>query len=341
MKKNLSLLVIAASLIIACKKNNTTNQPTPASNTIVSTISGSFNFPQGIAIDATGNLYVGCYNAIVAKITPAGVVSTFAGSGKSGNVNGIGTAASFFSPSGLAIDAAGNLYLADDGIELIRKITPTGVVSTFAGSGISGSANGISTVASFNDPHGIVVDAAGNVYVTELVNQLIRKITPAGVVSTFAGSGIAGNVNGTGTAASFNQPYGLALDAIGNVFVADALNNIIRKITPAGVVSTFAGSGIAGNANGTSITASFYLPQGLVFDSAGNLYVADSGNNLIRKITPAGVVSTFAGSGTVGTTNGISTTASFDTPQGLVFDAAGNLYVLDSGNGLVRKIVVQ
>ena len=271
----------------------------------------------------------------------AQVVSTFVGAGTPGKPKGTGTPASFNGTVGLSIDASGNIYVADRENHLIRKITPAGVVSTFAGSGSSGSANGTGTSASFSKPHDIAIDQSGNVYVADYDNHLIRKITSAGVVSTFAGSGSAGSANGTGTSASFNDPSGIAIGPNGNIYVTDKGNNLIRKITSAGVVSTFAGSGSAGSANGTGTSASFNNPRDIDFDASGNIYVCDKTNHLIRKITSAGVVSTYAGSGSSGSTNGTGTSASFNTPAGLVFDADDNLYISDYHNFLIRKILPQ
>ncbi len=304
--------------------------------------SASFNGTVGLSVDASGNIYVADReNHLIRKITPAGVVSTFAGSGSSGSANGTGTSASFSKPHDIAIDQSGNVYVADYDNHLIRKITSAGVVSTFAGSGSAGSANGTGTSASFNDPSGIAIGPNGNIYVTDKGNNLIRKITSAGVVSTFAGSGSAGSANGTGTSASFRTPYNLNCDLSGNVYVADHDNHLIRKITSAGVVSTFAGSGSAGSANGTGTSASFNNPRDIDFDASGNIYVCDKTNHLIRKITSAGVVSTYAGSGSSGSTNGTGTSASFNTPAGLVFDGDDNLYISDYTNFLIRKIMPQ
>ena len=304
--------------------------------------SASFNGPVGLSVDASGNIYVADReNHLIRKITPAGVVSTFAGSGSAGSANGTGTSASFRKPHDIAIDQSGNVYVADHDNHLIRKITSAGVVSTFAGSGSSGSANGTGTSASFNGPSGIAIGPNGNIYVTDKGNHLIRKITSAGVVSTFAGSGSAGSANGTGTSASFRTPYNLNCDLSGNVYVADHDNHLIRKITSAGVVSTFAGSGSAGSANGTGTSASFNNPRDIDFDASGNIYVCDKTNQLIRKITSAGVVSTYAGSGSTGSTNATGTSASFNTPAGLVFDADDNLYISDYYNFLIRKIMPQ
>ncbi|MCD0489495.1 YDG domain-containing protein [Pedobacter sp. MC2016-14] len=299
----------------------------------------SFYYPFGVATDASGNVYVAdTYNHLIRKISPAGVVSTLAGNVSGGSADGTGTAASFNYPSGVATDASGNVYVADQNNNLIRKISPAGVVSRLAGNSL-GSANGTGTAASFNYPFGVATDAAGNVYVGDYANNLVRKISPAGVVSTLAGSGSYGSANGTGTATSFYYPKGVATDASGNVYVADQVNNLIRKISPAGVVSTLAGSGSIGRANGPGTAARFYYPYGVATDAAGNVYVADTYNNLIRKISPTGVVSTLAGSSSQGSANGTGTAASFTYPIGVATDAAGNVYVADYGNNLVRKIV--
>ena len=202
------------------------------------------------------------------------------------------------------MDSAGNVYVADYGNSKIRKITPAGVVAAFAGSGAQGDADGTASAASFNYPESVAVDSAGNVYVADYGNDEIRKITRAGVVTTFAGSGAPGDADGTGSAASFNGPEGIAVDSAGNVYVADYGNNKIRKITPAGVVTTLAGSGAQGDAGGTGSAASFDGPEGVAVDSADNVYVGDEFNNDIRKITSAGVVTTFAGSGAQGGADG-------------------------------------
>ncbi|MDR2208258.1 MAG: SMP-30/gluconolactonase/LRE family protein, partial [Azoarcus sp.] len=219
------------------------------------------------------------------------LVSTFAG-GENYFADGIGSAARFNSPSDITIGAAGNLYVADTKNDRIRKITPTGEVSTLAG-GEEGFADGIGSDAKFDSPSGIAIDAAGNLYVVDTGNDRIRKITPAGEVSTLAGSE-EGFADGVGSDARFYGPASIASDAAGNLYVAGSGNNRIRKITPAGEVSTFAG-GKEGFADGIGSTAKFSYPSGIASDAAGNLYVADIGNERIRKITPAGEVSTFAG----------------------------------------------
>ena len=237
----------------------------------------------------------GAYNSVpLGKIAGFGcsvypsdcvVVSTLAGTGTHGYVNGTGSSASFYSPYGVAVDSSGNVFVADMNNHTIRKITSAGVVTTFAGTGTSGFVNGTGTAASFFAPSGVAVDSSGNVFVADSANSAIRKITPAGVVSTFAG-GTFGFVNGTGTAASFYQPYGVAVDSSGNVFVAERQNNAIRKITPAGVVSKLAGNTSSGISNGTGTAANFSYPYGVAVDSSGNVFVADTYNHAIRKITP-------------------------------------------------------
>ena len=323
------------------------------STSIVSTIAGSgisgiiegtsiearFNYPSGIAVDASGTLYVADQrNNKIRKITSSGVVSTLAGTGNIGSIDGIGTTAGFFYPMGIAVDASGTLYVADQRNNKIRKITSSGVVTTLAGIGSSGSANGIGTIASFNYPSGIAVDTSGTVYVADQRNYKIRKITSSGVVSTLAGSGNIGSIDGIGTEASFYNPTGIAVDVSGTIYVADQNNSIIRKITPSGFVTTFAGNGYTGSNDSTGTAASFFYPTGIAVDNSGNVYVADQRNNKIRKITSTGVVTTFAGNGTSGSTDGFGITASFNYPTGITIDANKNLYVADQRGNKIRKI---
>ncbi|VTU33919.1 NHL repeat-containing protein [Variovorax sp. PBL-E5] len=299
----------------------------------------SFNAPVGVAVDAAGKVYVGdTQNNNIREIAPGGAVTTLAGSTSAAFADGTGRAASFNAPQGVAVDDAGMVYVADYANHAIRKITPDGVVSTLAGSGAAGSFDGAGRAASFYFPAGVAVDAQRNVYVADTGNHLIRKITPDGAVSTFAGSGALGGDDGAGRAASFRDPYGVAVDAAGNVYVADYSNNRIRKITPDGVVSTLAGSGAPGSDDGAGGTASFRHPYGVAVGLGGNVYVADYGNNRIRRITPAGVVSTLAGDPNGGFADGIDGAASFDAPTGVAVDASGNLYVADSANNAIRKI---
>ena len=301
----------------------------------------SFGTAYGTATDAQGNVYVADeVNQLIRKITPAGVTTTLAGSGKAGYTDGTGTAASFNFPTGVATDAQGNVYIADYSNHVIRKITPAGVVTTLAGSGTPGTTNGTGTAASFTGPNGVATDSLGNVYVTDQTASQVREISPAGVVTTLAGASVSGSANGIGASAGFNGPTGIATDAQANVYVADANNNEIRKITQAGVVSTYAGSTTSGATNGTASSARFNYPTGVAADSQGNLYVADANNNAIRKISTSGIVSTIAGSGTAGSASGIGAAASFNLPKGIAADGQGNVYVAGSGDYLVRKITI-
>ena len=280
--------------------------------------------------------------AVVLTVNPALVITTLAGrAGTSGSNDGNGSAAEFFLPEGLAVDRRGNLYVADTANHLIRKITPAGLVSTLSGRvGTIGSADGTGSTAQFGFPRGLAIDSASNIYVADSGNRTIRKITPAGVVTTLAGvAGYRGDIDGIGSAARFDFPVGLATDSVSNVYVVDSGDSMIRKITPAGVVTTLAGSaGNRGNTDGTGSAAQFYNPQGLSVDNAGNVYVADTGNSTIRKITPAGVVTTLAGSASnSGSVDGTGSAAQFYGPQGTAVDSAGNVYVTD-GNSTIRKV---
>ena len=249
-----------------------------------------FSNPYGVAVDASGNVYVADYNNNrIRKVTRLGVVTTLAGSTQ-GNLDGPGAGAQFNNPAGVAVDASGNVYVADMLNSRIRKVTSDGVVTTLAGS-TDGFANGTGTGAKFYYPTGVAVDASGNVYVADIGNARIRKVTALGVVTTFAGSSY-GYLDGTGTAAQFAGPSGVAVDASGNVYVGDQYNRRVRKVTAEGVVTTLAGSGAYGSANGTGVEASFNGLFGVAVDASGNVYVADAGNALIRQVTAAGVVTT-------------------------------------------------
>ena len=239
-------------------------------------------YPAGLAIDGGGMLYV-ADAATIRRVTPGGAVTTIAGGPVQGSQDGTGSGAQFKFPTGLAVDSSGIIYVADTDNHTIRKITAGGVVTTFAGAaGASGSADGTGTAARFNSPRGLAVDSTGLLYVADQGNRTIRTITPAGVVTTLAGSALTGGlVDGTGSAARFLSPYGVAIDRSGNIDIADY--RAVRRLTPAGVVTTLAGSnGPGGAANGAGDAASFTFLGGIAVDAVGTIYAADGGNNTIR-----------------------------------------------------------
>ncbi|UTJ06117.1 Ig-like domain-containing protein [Arcobacter roscoffensis] len=304
-----------------------------------SAITASFSFPYGVAVDSNGNVYVSdSSNHKIRKITSDGNVTTLAGSGNAAFADGLGEAASFNYPNQLAVDSSGNVYVSDNFNHKIRKISPDGNVTTLAGSGYGFFRDGVGANASFQNPDGIAVDSSGNVYVADYSNNRIRKISPDGTVTTLAGNGYATFADGLGTNASFKSPSGVAVDSSGNVYVADTLNHRIRKIDTNGNVTTLAGSGDAAFADGVGATASFNKPSGVAVDSSGNVYVADFGNDKIRKITSDGNVTTLAGSGLGGSTDGNATVASFKNPYSVAVDSSGNTYVADILNNRIRKI---
>ncbi len=301
-----------------------------------------FMYPAAVAVDGAGAVYVAvAANHTIQAITRDGVVGTLAGqSGIAGDKDGVGGEARFNSPSGLAVDSGGNVYVADTLNSAIRKITPGGRVTTLAGRlGVEGSKDGLSTNSNFNRPGGLALDSTGNIYVADTFNETIRKISPAGMVSTLAGSaGLRGGADAGGSEARFNWPGGVAVDGNSNVYVADSYNNTIRKITPDGAVVTLAGRGStnSGGADGIGTNASFSHPLGVAVDGAGNVYVADTLNSTIRKISPAATVSTIAGA-VQHNGNADGTNAFFNQPAGLVVDNAGNIFIADTGNATIRQ----
>ncbi len=305
-----------------------------------------------LARDATGNLYATDQGCVIHKISPAGLLTTLAGSSTCGAADGKGTSASFDSMLAITVDAGGSVYVG--GGATVRKITPDGTVTTLAGiSRTYGASDGDARSARFGGISGIAVDAGGAIYVADggsningIVGSRIRKLTQAGIVSTLAGGSAYGAVDGPGTVATFSSMNGLTIDRQGNLFVADEGNHTIRKITPAGMVSTLAGTAsqlAPAAADGAGAAARFHLPYGLAADSAGNVYVSDSDPGLeinsVRKITPAAEVTTITGDGAgAGTTDGPSSAARFARPEAIALHSDGTLFVADTGNQLIRKI---
>jgi len=279
------------------------------------------------------------YGSVVKFTTSASLtaittqVITFAGNGTAGYADASGLSAQFNNPEGITIGNNGNLYVSDSYNGIIREVTPAGAVSTVAGTTTIGYTDGAAATAQFYAPHGSAFDAQGNLYVADFGNNVIRKITPAGIVSTYAGNGTAGYRNGAATSANltgtsdtlavFNNPQAVAVDANGNVYVADRGNNVIRKILTTGRVVTLAGHRTAGYVDATGASAAFDNPSGLVVDGQGNVFVSDQANSAIRKITTAGAVSTIAGGNTQATL--------LNFPSAIAIDKTGNLFIVDEG----------
>ena len=290
------------------------------------------------------------------RASDAQVVTSLAGSGAASFGDGSGTSASFLLPSGLAINVNGNsgngvfvplgtIYVADSRNNRIRTVTPGGIVSSLAGSGVQGFADGTGVAAMFSVPSDVAIDSSGNIFVADSNNHCLRKVTPIGVVTTLAGDGVARFVEGTGTGASFHFPFSVAVDSSDAVYVADQDNNRIRKVAPGGAVTTLAGSGAQGYADGIGLGAVFNGPWGVATDASNNVYVSDTFNGCIRRVTPSGLVSTLAGNPAVANATGLpvladgaGTNARFGLVAGLIVDTGGNIYVADAYFESIRKV---
>lgn len=346
----------------------TTTSITTASSGIISTYAGDgtkgysgdggaatsaeLAYPVGAAMDAAGNLYiVDLTNNRIRKVTPAGVISTYAGDGTAGfsGDGGPATSAQLNGPLGIGLDTAGNLYIGDSYNQRVRRVTPEGVISTFAGTGTQGyNGDGIgATSAELYYPAGITADSNGNIFISDFFNNRIREVNTSGIISTVAGDGTNGfsGDGGPATAAELYYPNGVALDSAGNLYISDYYNNRVRMVTTAGIISTFAGTGVGGyNGDGIAATsAELWAPNGLAIDSAGNVYIGDYANNRTRKVDTAGIISTVAGDGIAGFSGdgGLATGAELTNPQGLAIDPYGSLYIADSNNNRIRKVQYQ
>ena len=318
----------------------------------VSTIAGSsfgfadgkgsgakFAYPHTVILDGAGNIIVAdSGNNRIRKVTPEGIVTTIAGGDASGYTDGINTIARFSFPTGVAMDTDGGIIVADYANDKIRKINQAGTVSTISG-GRTGYADGSAQFAQFSFPTGVVVDADGNIIIVDRANHAIRKIQN-GVVSTLAGGDGGGFADAVTSFAKFLYPTAVSIDADKNLIVVDWNNHRIRKINSFGKVTTIAGSGQIGRTDGTALSAMFDYPAGLVIDKAGNMIIADEMNHLIRKISTAGIVTTLGGS-TEGSTDGDISSAKFARPTGVVIDASGNIIIADSHSHRIRKIEVE
>jgi sugar lactone lactonase YvrE len=313
-------------------------------------ISAQLKGPRGIAVDLAGNLFIAdTYNGRIRKVTSDGVITTVAGIGTSSGSSGDGgpaTSAQIGQPSGTAVDSAGNLFITDS--DRIRKVTIDKIIHTVAGNGSSGSSGdgGPATSARLYGPYGIAVDSAGNLFIADTYNNRIRKVTTGGIISTVAGNGSSGfsGDGGPATSAQLNIPWNVAVDSAGNLFIADRDNHRIRKVTPDGIIRTAAGIGTAGFSGdgGPASSAQLDSPLGAAADSAGNLFIADTFNSCIRKVTPDGIISTVAGNGSSGFSGdgGPATSANLSWPSGIAVDSAGNLLIVDTNNHRIRKVTL-
>jgi sugar lactone lactonase YvrE len=301
--------------------------------------------PVALAVGDDGSLYIAdAGNARVRVVSPAGMITTFAG-GEAQNADGGVVSRASIAPEALALDAAGNLYVGDSGSNRIRRVARNGVITTVAGNGTFGSSgdHGIATAAKIGTVTGIAVDRKGNLYLSDATSDRIRKVSSKGIITTVGGNGKFG-YSGDGRPAlkaTLNSPAGLAVDRVGNLYLADSSNHRVRKISAAGTITTVAGTGRAGYSGdgGLAVKAELFDPQGIAVDSAGNVYIADSGNNRIRKVTSAGIITSIAGNGRFGYSgDGGAPLEAQLGPFGLAVDAAGNIYVADPNNNAIRLL---
>ena len=306
-----------------------------------------FESPTGVATDHFGNTYISTSYNCVFRLDPQGYLSRVAGNCRLGFSGDGGTAinAQLNSPQGLAVDSAGNLYIADQGNNRIRQVTPSGVISTVAGTGTAGyNGDNISaTAAQLNSPQGVTVDRNGALYIADTVNYRIRRVVLNGTITTVAGTGVSasGGDNGPATSAALSYPTSLAFDSNGQLYVSDRGSYRVRLINTAGTILRFAGSGPSGSLgdSGPAISATLSNPEGLAIDAAGNVYIAEQGSGRVRKVDVAGIISTYAGGGMFGSggDGGPATSAQLQFPASVSADYSGNLFIADHA-GLVRKV---
>ena len=310
--------------------------------------------PSGVAVDAKGNVYIADYgNHRVRRVSRGGTITTVAGTGQVLSVGdgGPATSAGLYGPRGVAVDGRGNLYIADPQANTVRKVSPGGTITTFAGGmldkvGFSGDGGPV-TSAKVNGPWGVAVDGKGNVYIADTLNFRVRKVSPSGTITTIAGTGKSGfsGDGGPATSAQLASPHGVAVDKKGNLYIADFVNNRVRKVSPSGRITTIAGTGKSGYSGdgGPATSAQLFFPVGVAVDRRGNVYIADSSSR-VRMVNSRGTITTVAGNGTSGGTpsslgdGGPATSARAWGVLGVAVDAQGNLYIADTGNARVRKV---
>lgn len=344
------------------------NCPANAQSGIIATVAGNGNFnfsgdggparsaslsyPNGVAVDTAGNLFIAdSNNNMIRRVSISGVITTVAGNeiaGYSGD-GGPATAASLNFPTDVTVDASGNLYIADLGNSRIRKVSATGVIATVAGNGTSGFSGdgGQAISAAFGQISSITVDSSDNLFVADAPNRRVRKVSTSGIITTVAGNGTSGfsGDNGSATSASLSYPTGVTVDTAGNLFVADAGNLRIRKVSASGIITTVAGDGSYGFSGdgGPATSASLNYPDGVAVDASGNLFIADTDNSRIRKVSANGIITTVAGNGisAFAGDGGPATSASLSYPNGVAVDGSGDLFIADSENSRIREVLPQ
>jgi gliding motility-associated-like protein len=360
----MKLNLISLSFLLVCAGSTATHSQT------ISTVAGvvgsagylgdygkatdaKFNNPRAVATDNSGNLYIAdMRNHVIRKVNSTGIISTVAGNGTSGTTtaNTPAISAPLNQPTGMAIDNEGNIYIADYNASTVKKVNAQGIMTTFAGNGTEGFGGdgGQAAAAKLYKPVAIAMDNAGNMFISDASNKVIRKVNKNGIITTYAGTpgraGYSGD-GGPATAAKLTQPAGIAVDNAGNLYIADPSCSVIRKVTPQGIISTFAGNGNPGYSGdgGPATKAEFQIgsPQGVAVDNAGNVYASDYQNHVVRKISTSGIITTIAGTGAPDYTGdgGPAISASIWYPIGIATDNAGNIYITDSYNNTIRKIV--
>jgi sugar lactone lactonase YvrE len=345
-----SFLVLALPFALRAQNITTIagNGATAYTAGVPATSTGLYD-PPGVAVDSSGNIYVADQmNNAIRKITTSGITSTIAGTGVSGysGDGGPATLAKLNQPTNVTVDRSGNLYISDEFNNVVRKINYLGIISTIAGNttpAYSGDGSPATNAALWY-PYRTVLDASGNVYIADQNNHVVRKVTTAtGIITTIAGNGTAGlAVSGPATATELQAPEGLAIDASGNLYIADANNHNVYKVNTAGMISTFAGVNTRGYTGdgGPATDAKFSYPSQVLFDRAGNLYISDFFDQVVRRVSTAGTITTIAGNGTGGFMGDGSpaTAAELNGPDGMAFDLSGNLIIADVNNNRLRKL---
>jgi sugar lactone lactonase YvrE len=323
--------------------------------------SAQLDLPRGVAVDASGNLYIAdTNNNRVRKVSStSGIITTVAGNGICANTalgcysgdGGPATSAGLNSPGGVAVDANGDLYIADADDCRVLKVSAGGIITTVAGSGWCGYSGdgGPAASAMLWQPLGVAVDATGSLYIADAYNSRVRKVSPAGIITTVAGTGgcwispiycYSGD-GGPATSAELSYPLGVAVDVTGNLYIADAMNGRVRKVSAGGIITTVAGGcSCSSPGDGGPATSAFVSPWGVAVDASGNLYIADAGNGRVRKVSPAGIITTVAGDDGLGYPGdgGLATSAELNEPSGVAVDARGDLYIADALDNRVRLV---